>query len=226
MNKKLLLVSLLTIIISISSVAYGYVIMVKGNPKDFTDIENHWAIESLNYCIEKGYIKGMTKTTFEPDTNMVRAEVVTTLWRLTGEDLTTINTNGKKVPKYVNMFFDIPDDSEYANTVAWANKNDIINGYSKRQFGPNDDVSREQLATILYRYIKNYKNVRLLDNLKVKEAVAYKDAGEISAWAKETVDFITQTGLMQGRTDGTFDPKAPVTRAEISAIVERLVKMV
>ena len=230
LNIKILLLVFIFMIVSliISTNVLAVYIPLKGNPNDYDDISNHWANSSINYVIENGYFKGMTSNKFEPETNMSRAMIVTVLWRLTGDDLTytkTVDGVTRKIPKYVNMFWDMKDDDWYTNYISWANKNNIIDGYSKREFRPNEAVSREQLAVILYNYLKNYKLIRSLDVYKVNEAVAFTDEALISDWAKDKVTIIQQIGLMEGRTEGNFAPKETVTRAEVAVVIERLVKM-
>lgn len=224
--KKIVVIGILVVLLTSS--VYAIYIPVKGNPNDYTDIKEHWAYNNISYVISNGFFKGITKTEFMPNLNMTRATLVTVLWRLTGEDLTytkTTETGTKKVNRYVNMFWDMDDDGTYTNYVAWANYNKIISGYSKREFGPDDPITREQLSTILYNYLKNYKKVRVFDSLKVNEPVTFVDNDMISDWAVEKVSMIQQIGLMQGREDGTFDPKGFVTRAEVAVVIERLNKM-
>lgn len=207
--------------------AYARYIPVKGNPATYTDISGHWAYDSMCYVIQNGYFKGTEKDKFMPDTNMSRAMLVTVLWRLTGDDLTytkTVNGVAKTYPHYVNMFWDMKDDAWYTNYIAWANKNDIIDGYSKREFRPDEAITREQLAVVLHNYLKNYKLVRTFDTMKVNAPVTFTDEANISSWAKDKVSIMQQIGLLEGRNDGSFDPKATVTRAEVSAVIERLVK--
>lgn len=225
--RKLLICAIL-IFSMISSSCLAVYIQSKGDPTAYIDIEGHWATESIKYVISNGYFKGMTSKEFMPETDMSRAMLVTVLWRLTGDSLTTTRTiNGvtKKVPKYVNMFWDMKDDEWYTNYVSWANANEIIDGYSKREFGPDDSVTREQLAVILYNYMKNYKLVRSFETLKTNNIVTFNDDSLISDWAKEKVSIIQQIGLMQGRTGGDFDPKGNVTRAEVAVIIERLLQI-
>lgn len=206
---------------------YARYIPVKGDVASYNDISGHWAYDSICYVIENGYFKGVEKNKFYPDADMSRAMLVTVLWRLTGDDLTytkTVDGVTKTYPHYVNMFWDMKDDAWYTNYIAWANKNDIIDGYSKREFRPDEAITREQLAVVLYNYLKNYKLVRNFDVMKVNEAIVFNDEANISAWAKDKVYTMQQIGLLEGRGDGSFDPKATVTRAEVSAVIERLVK--
>lgn len=225
--KTLFLISVCVVILASS--VFAVYIPVKGDPNDYIDISGHWAKTSIDYVIKNGYFKGITDKKFEPNSDMSRAMLVTVLWRLTGDDLKTTRTvNGvlKTYPKYVNMFWDMKDDAWYTDYVSWANENEIISGYSKREFKPDESITREQLSTILYNYLKNYKLVRNFDDLKVKEGVIFGDDSLISDWAKDKVYLIQQTGLMEGRTDGSFYPKDKVTRAEVSVVIERLVDII
>lgn len=227
MKKSLICLCMILVCINLlTSLSLGVYIRVKGDPNDYIDIENHWANQSISYVIKEGYFKGINSTEFMPEQNMSRAMLVTVLWRLTGDNLTYTKVSDgvtKIIPNYVNMFWDMEDDAWYTNYVSWANKNEIIDGYSKREFRPDESITREQLSVVLYNYLKNYKLVRSFDNLKVNEPTVFTDDALISDWAKDKVSIIQQIGLMQGRADGSFDPKATVTRAEIAVIIERLV---
>lgn len=219
----------LVISMNIFMVAFGVYIPARGDPSKYTDIANHWAYDSICNVIQKGYFKGITDDKFEPETDMSRAMLVTVLWRLTGDEIKTtkvVDGVTKTYPKYVNMFWDMKDDAWYTDYVSWANKNDIIDGYSKREFRPDESVTREQLAVILYNYLKNYKLVRTFDTMKVNEKASFLDEANISEWAKDKVSTMQQIGLLEGRNDGSFDPKATVTRAEIATVIERLIKKI
>lgn len=224
-RKLFLIVSIITILTSNS---YALIIMRKGNPANYKDIENHWAYDSMKYVITEGYFQGVTASEFMPNDEMTRAMLVTALWRLTGDELTHTSISGgesKTVPNYVNMFWDMKDNDWFTNYVSWANKNKIISGYSKREFRPNENVTREQLSVILYNYMKEYRIVRGFNQFIVNDAVTFTDNEIISDWAREQVSIMQQIGLMTGRPDGSFDPKGTVTRAEVAVVIERLVKM-
>lgn len=220
---------MLVICMNFFGMSFGVYIPVKGDPSKYTDIANHWAYDAICNVIQKGYFKGITNDKFEPETDMSRAMIVTVLWRLTGDELRTtkvVDGVTKSYPRYVNMFWDMKDDEWFTDYVAWANKNDIIDGYSKREFRPNESITREQLAVILHNYLKNYKLVRSFDLMKVNEPVKFTDEANISEWAREKVSTMQQIGLLEGRSDGSFDPKATVTRAEIATVIERLLKKI
>lgn len=222
------LMLVISLVAMASSSVFAKVILVKGNPANYIDINNHWAYDSIKYVISEGYFQGVNSKEFMPNSEMTRAMLVTALWRLTGDNLThTSTSNGvtRVIPNYVNMFWDMKDSDWCTNYIAWANKEGIISGYSKREFRPNENVTREQLSVILYNYMKEYRVVRGFNQFFVNEAVTFTDNEAISDWAKEQVSIMQQIGLMTGRPDGSFDPQGTVTRAEVAIVIERLVKM-
>lgn len=211
----------------LSSQVLAVVIIPKGNPNSYTDIANHWATDAMRYVITEGYFKGESSTEFLPEEEMSRAMLCTVLWRLTGEELTrttvTAEGNVKIVPRYVKKFWDMKEEDWYTNYISWANKNDIINGYTEREFRPDESVTREQVAVIFHNYLKNYKLVRNFDIYLTNEPITYTDEANIADWAKEQVAIMQQIGLMNGRPDGSFDPQGTVTRAEVAVMIQRLV---
>lgn len=224
--KKVLL--MLFVFLIISSNVFAIVVLTKGNPNDYTDISAHWAYESIKNVISKGYFKGVTSTQFMPDEKLTRAMAVTAIWRLTGDELTHTTTKDgvtKVIPNYVNKFWDMKDSAWYTNYISWANKNKIIKGYSEREFRPDETVSREQLAVILYNYFKEYRVIRSFDPYTVNEEITFTDDSLISDWAKKEVTVMQRMGLMSGREDGSFDPKGTVTRAEMAVIIDRIVNL-
>jgi hypothetical protein len=115
---------------------------------------------------------------------------------------------------------DVPAGLWYSGAVAWAAANGIVTGYGNGAFGPNDDISREQLAVILY----NYANWKKMDTSKVVELSAYADAGSISAWALNAVKWANAQGLITGRTPTELAPAGTATRAEAAAIFQRFME--
>lgn len=110
-------------------------------------------------------------------------------------------------------------ESWYTDAVYWARKNGIVNGVTDNEFAPNDNITREQMAAIMFRYAK-YKNIAPTDNWAIK--LDYADLEEISDWAAEAVMYCKLKGLIQGKDNNMFDPKHSATRAETAAILQRL----
>ena len=131
----------------------------------FSDVnENDWFYDAAVYVVTNGLYKGTTATTFSPNTEMTHAMMVTVLWRLAGEP---------EVELVYGNFADVAQGSYYEKAVAWAAKNNIVTGYGEGFFGPDDPITREQLATIIYRYKGNPESAE-----KIPE---FKDADKLSA---------------------------------------------
>ncbi len=181
--------------------------------KDFIDFDpNAWYHESVDYAVANGLMKGTSPITFEPGTTTTRAMIVTILWRLEGEP--TVNA--------VNPFDDVVNGAWYTDAIVWAAANGIVEGYGEGKFGPNGEITREQLATMLYRYAK-YKgyDVSAAANLN-----GYTDAGSISSWALAAIKWANAEGLVNGRTATTIVPQGKANRAETAAIFMRFIKNV
>ncbi|MDR2355455.1 MAG: S-layer homology domain-containing protein, partial [Clostridiales Family XIII bacterium] len=117
-------------------------------------------------------------------------------------------------------FADVAGDAYYADAVIWASANGIVTGTGENSFAPGDDITREQLATILYRYTGALGS----DARENGSITAFADADEVSAWAEDALGWAAAIGLIQGRGDNTLAPKAAATRAETAAILERFLE--
>ena len=179
----------------------------------FTDIkESDWFYDAVKYVNENGFMKGITDTEFAPENNITRAMFVTVLYRIENEPDMSSEILGYP-------FEDVDSKSWYTDAVYWARKNGIVNGVTDNEFAPNDNITREQMAAIIFRYAK-YKNIAPTDNWAIK--LDYADLEEISDWAAEAVMYCKLKGLMQGKDNNMFDPKNSATRAETAAILQRL----
>lgn len=183
-----------------------------GAPGGFTDIADHWAREAIESVVAKGLFNGTTETTFEPQTMMSRAMLATVIWRLEGEPEAASKTTS---------FADVKADAYYAEAVAWANANGIVNGCSADRFAPNDNITREQLAAIFYRYaqLKGYELSARAD------LSGYADSSEISQYAVESLRWAVGAGVVNGRTQTTLVPQGTATRAEVATILTRWMKL-
>ena len=179
----------------------------------FSDLDKtEWYHDGIHYCLENGLMKGMSKTVFAPGTTITRAMIVAILCRLEGE------------PEFTNdnVFTDVESGSWYEKAVAWANSQGIVRGYGDGTFGPDDPVTREQLALILYKYAQ-YKEkgftggwVFLLDLV---------DRASISEWADEAVHWCSMKGIISGKEGKVFDPQGNATRAEAASMIQRFCKV-
>lgn len=172
----------------------------------FLDIRTHWAKSAIESAVAKGLFAGTSPTTFHPDQAMNRAMLVTVLYRMEKEP--TAEGDGKR-------FADVPAGAYYAKAVAWASDKGIVAGYSETQFGPEDTITREQLAVILNRYA-TYKGY---NTSKTADLAAFQDADQISEWARVPVQWANVMKLLNGRTSTTLAPKGSATRAEVAKIL-------
>ncbi len=175
----------------------------------FTDVKDDaWYADSVEYAVKHGLFKGMTQTTFEPETPMSRAMFVTVLYRMAGEP---------DASKYDNPFDDVKDGTWYTDAVCWAASNDIVKGISATKFDPDADVTREQSATLLLRYA----NFKKYDVSAKDDLAAFTDAGSVSSWAKDAMQWAVGAKLIQGVTAKTIVPKGNATRAQVATILMR-----
>lgn len=172
----------------------------------FVDIRTHWAKSAIESAVAKGLFAGTSPTTFHPDQAMNRAMLVTVLYRMEKEP--AAEGRGKS-------FADVSAGAYYAQAVAWASDKGIVAGYSETQFGPEDTITREQLAVILNRYA-TYKGY---NTSKTADLAAFQDADQISDWARVPVQWANAMKLLNGRTSTTLAPKGSATRAEVAKIL-------
>jgi len=187
----------------LTSYAVGY--------EQFEDITDHWAYESIHNATARGLFNGTSEDNFSPEAKTTRAMFVTVLSRLAKAEKSDYGIN----------FDDIDDDAWYKNAVAWAESNDIVKGVTDKEFGFDNEITREQIAVILARYIEKSRIAIPLDS---NESITYSDNNQISDWATDSISFMQKTGLMTGKNGNMFDPKAAATRAEISVILNRLLE--
>ena len=177
----------------------------------FTDVpEDEWYYDAVAYAYENGWMNGTTSTTFAPGLTTSRAMIVTILHRIEG--LPSIQES--------SAFLDVPLDAWYADAVAWAAEHGIVEGYSDTAFGPNDPITREQMAAILYRYAQ-YKGYDVSAKADLNK---FTDADEISNYALEALQWANAEGLINGKGDGVLDPKGQATRAEAAVILMRFIE--
>ena len=175
----------------------------------FTDVkENDWFYDSVKYAYENDLMKGISNTEFAPDSDVTRAMFVTVIYRMENEPQT-----GKCA------FTDVESGSYYENAVAWTNENGIVSGISEDCFAPNEPITREQMAAIIYRYaaFKGY-------DITTSSNTSYTDNDNISDYAKDAVIWAAEKYVMTGNTDGSFAPKANTTRAQTASVFMRMVE--
>lgn len=175
----------------------------------FNDVSaNDWFASAVDYVTGKGMMNGTADNTFSPKANTTRGMVVTVLYRLENQPSTSVAS-----------FTDVASGAYYANAVAWANANGIVSGYGSGKFGPNDKVTREQLAAILYRYAQYKKyDVSVGEDTNI---LSYDDAQSISSYAIPAIQWACGAGVVTGKSGSKLDPKGNATRAEVAAMLMR-----
>lgn len=175
----------------------------------FNDVSaNDWFASAVDYVTGKGMMNGTAANAFSPKANTTRGMIVTVLYRLENQPSTSAAS-----------FTDVASGAYYANAVAWANANGIVSGYGSGKFGPNDKVTREQLAAILYRYAQYKKyDVSVGEDTNI---LSYNDAQSISSYAIPAIQWACGAGVVTGKSGSKLDPKGNATRAEVAAMLMR-----
>lgn len=177
----------------------------------FSDVEvGSWYESGIMYAYEKGLMVGTSKTEFSPNENMTRAMIVTVLYRMEGAP----SVEG------ADFFSDVPENEWYTDAVIWAAKENIVGGYGNGKFCPQDCITRQQLAAILFRY-DTYKGVSAPVNGWVSN---YPDTNQVSAWALTAMQWATREGYISGiNANGRayLQPESSASRAQIATILMR-----
>ena len=179
----------------------------------FTDVKSgDWFYEAVQYVYDKGMMTGVSADRFAPASTTTRGMIVTILYRLENEPAVSGGS----------AFTDVENGAWYADAVAWAAANDIVNGTSATTFAPNSPITREQMAAILYRYAA-YKGY---DVSQKADLSGYTDAASISGYAKDALAWANAQKLITGVTDTTLNPQGSATRAQVATILMRLCETV
>ncbi len=175
---------------------------------DFTDVSNDdWYYDAVRYSYEKGLMQGVSSDKFNPDGTVTRGMIVSVLYRLEGSPAVDNKT----------LFSDVSSDKYYSSAVTWASDNGIISGYSDGNFGPDDTITREQLASVLYRYAK-YKGY---DTSSLANISSYSDSQKVSVYAETAVAWANKAGIISGTDKNLLNPSGSATRAQAASILMR-----
>lgn len=170
----------------------------------FTDLNlSLWYHDCIHYCVEKGLMNGIGNNLFDPTGNLSRAMMVQVLYNMEGRPAYTTDKS----------FDDVASGQWYYDAVLWAAENDIVNGYPGNVYGPNDDITREQMAAILYRYAQ-FKGI---DVSAQGDLSKFTDGDSVSSWAVEEMQWAVAVGLMQGYNN-MLEPLDTATRAEVAQV--------
>lgn len=171
----------------------------------FTDVDSSkWYYDAVNYVVSNNIMQGMNDTIFGGEINLNRAMIVQMLYNIDGKP----STESSK-------FDDVKNDDWYADAIAWAADNGIVNGIGNNLFAPEQDITREQMTVILYNYCL-YKGIELP---VVRETDSFADGYSINSWAAEAVNAMYRAGVLSGKGNNIFQPQGKATRAEVAQIV-------
>ena len=190
----------------------GATVKVVANKKIFNDVKaSDWYASAVDFVSSHELFQGVGDGNFAPKAPMTRAMLVTVLYRLEDEPAVSGTVS----------FNDVPADSWYAKAVAWAAKEGIVMGNGSG-FAPNDNITREQIATILYRYAQ-YLGI----DVSAKGSVSrFSDGSKVSGWAADAIAWAVEAGLFQGDDSNCLNPGSNATRAEVATLMQRLVKLI
>ena len=184
------------------SVAYFRICIKAHNCVRYTDVAGHWARAEICEATEQGWMNGMSDTTFEPESTMTRAMLVTILYRASGA-----KAEGE------SSFVDVEKNIWYADAVAWAQKKNIVNGVGGNRFAPDAPISREEFATILWRYAGKKDGAEL--------PKTFVDRASVSAWAQDAMSWAVTAGVIHGTDGNRLDPQGTATRAQAATMLCR-----
>lgn len=178
----------------------------------FSDVnKNAWYYADVKNIIEKKLMTGTVNNKFSPDEATTRGMIVTILYRLEGEPFVDVK----------NGFDDVNNSAYYGKAVEWAAENGIVGGVGEGKFAPNEEITREQFATILYRYA-NFKGMNVTSKAKLDN---FSDNNEISTWATDAIAWANASGIITGTSATTISPKNGAVRAQAAAMFNRFINL-
>lgn len=182
-------------------------------PQNFTDVSaSDWFSAAVSFVKSAGLMDGTSSSLFSPNATMTRGMMAAILYRLAGSPAVSAE----------NTFADVEPGAYYADAVVWISAGDIATGYGNGSFGPDDALTREQLAAILYRYAQ-YTGC---DVAQKSDLSSFTDAGQISAYAAGALSWVNAAGILNGTGATTLSPKAPATRAQTAVFLMRFCQTV
>ncbi len=182
------------------------------NSKSFADVPStNWAADAVAFASAHELFSGTSETTFSPDQSMSRGMLATVLYSLEGRPDQTLT-----MQDLTGGYSDISGDAWYAGGIAWAVKNGIANGYGNGTFGPNDSITREQLAVMLWRYAGSPK--------ASGQDLSFTDADQASSYAREALSWAVENGILSGYTNGQLVPGGTATRAQAAQMLKNFME--
>ena len=194
----------------------GVEVLFTPNHKTFDDVPGHWSEANIDFVSDREILIGITDVLFDPNGKVTRGMFATVVGRLYERSF------GIQITDDVRDFDDCNYDAFYGKYVDWAAENGIVEGYGNGKFGPDDLITREQMATMLYRF------AAMMDVLPQQSDadLSFADSSQISDWAKTGVAYCQSEGLMQGIGVNVFAPQNTATRGEMAAVIRSFIKAV
>lgn len=210
-RKQILIIMLLVLLIP--AVLMPVQAAGEADLSNFTDLpaQNNWAFDGIQFCVEHGYMKGTNSTKFSPGGNLTRGQIVTILYRMEGQPQT----------EFTGRFKDVAEGKFYSLAVEWAAENEIVNGIDSSHFAPNQDITRQQIAAILYRYCGSPAVTLSLED--------FPDSAACNAYAVDAMRWCVEAKLINGVAENGIAylrPENNATRAQIATILMRLMNIV
>ena len=182
------------------------------NSKDFADVPpTNWAADAVAFASAHELFSGTSETTFSPNQSMSRGMLATVLYNLEGQPDQALT-----MQDLTDGYNDVSSGAWYADGIAWAVENGIANGYGNGQFGPNDSVTREQLAVMLWKYAGSPK--------ASGQDLAFADAGQVSSYAQESLCWAVENGILSGYANGQLAPGGTATRAQAAQMLKNFME--
>ncbi len=179
---------------------------------NFNDILNHWAKDDIQFMVNRGLLAGTNDVSYSPDAAVSRGTLAAILGRMANADISGYTKSS---------FTDVKKDAYYMGYVEWVNTKDIMSGKTSAAFAPDSAITREEMALILFNYTKAMK----MNLPAIYAENIFADASKISAEAADAVKQLQMAGILAGKSENRFDPQGIVTRAEVSAIIHRFIKL-
>ena len=192
-------------------VAANATVKVMDNIKTFSDTVGHWGADAISFVSSRELFNGVGGGLFAPERRMTRAMLVTVLYRL--ESASAKAADGK--------FSDVSADYWCADAITWAADNGIVGGYADGSFGPEKDITREQMAAMLYRYAK-YMG---MDTGVSGDLSKFSDKASVSAFAQDAMQWAVGNGIIAGTSNGTLNPGGYATRVQVAVMFQRMVAL-
>jgi plastocyanin len=175
----------------------------------FTDVDkNQWYNEAIEYVVSKGVMEGNSNGTFTPNKDLTRAALAQILYNAAGKPEVTVE----------DTFTDVAADKWYATAITWAAQNGVVEGYDDGTFKPDKEISRQDLAVMLWRYAGKLEAGA--DTLE-----SFTDAAKVNDYAQEALQWATENGIVQGKDNNVLDPKGNATRAQAATMVMRYLQL-